>query len=273
MKKITGLFILLIIISVVVGISTVMAQTSSPSPTPSPTPTTSPSPTQLPTPPVNTYWFQNGAYPTTAYAGTSDTYISKSAATTNYGSAAAVTASGGTSIKHGLVKWNISSIPSSCKVKSASVTFNITDSATSGYYVYAMNRNWVETQANWNQYASGLAWQTPGGTGTSDKGGTGLMVISGSGQKKIAFNSPGGTGFIQNAITNKIPVNILIIYDTNTDSIGFGSKNVTTVSQRPKLEIVCDIRYMNGDANRDQQLDISDVIAIAGLVPQVRPTP
>lgn len=270
MKKQYSLYICISIFALVcaVSFSYVFAQTAS-SPTPSPTPTSSPAPK----PPANTYWFQNGVYPSTAYAGTADTYISKSAPTINYGSAATVVISGpSTAPKRGLLRFDISLIPSSCKVKSASLVLNIIDSAQNGYWIYEMKRNWSETQATWNQYATGLNWQTAGAGGANDRGTVGFGTLFGSGVKTTVINA----SYIQQAITAKAPVNFFILFDQYTDSLGFSSKNAITATQRPKLEIVCEgsyeVSYMKGDANRDGKVDISDIITIAGLLQQVRPT-
>ena len=273
MKKRYSLYVLLSIFTVVciAGFSYVVFAATTPSPTPTSLPTSSPSSTPSPTlkPPVNTYWFQNGMFPSTAYVGTSDTYISKSAPTINYGSAGTVTISGpSTAPKRGLLRFDISAVPLSCKVKSAALVLNITDSAQNGYWIYEMKRNWSETQATWNQYATGLNWQTAGAGGANDRGTVGFGTLFGSGLKTTVINA----NYIQQAITAKIPVNFFILFDQYTDSLGFSSKNATTASQRPKLEIVCEVSYMKGDANRDQKLDISDIITIANLLQQVRPT-
>lgn len=276
MRKITGFFVLLVIISVVIGISAVMAQTSSPSPTPTPSISPTPTPTPLPQPLMGTYWFQNGQYPTTAYAGTSDTYIYKTSPTLNYGTSAIVSAGGPAgSERHGLLKFDISPAPSTCKVTSVKVSLNVTDGSIIGYYVYAINKNWSESSANWNQYSTGNLWQTAGANGSGDVGGVVLAVIPGTtGFKTTAFNAA-GISYIQKLVSKTVINNGFVIkYDATSDTLGFSSKNSSVASQRPKLEIVCaPVLYMLGDPNLDGKINIADIVAIAQSQPQLRPTP
>ena len=51
--------------------------------------------------------------------------------------------------KSGLLKWDLSVIPSGSKVTSASVAVNVTNSSPETYEAYALKRTWAEAAASW----------------------------------------------------------------------------------------------------------------------------
>lgn len=64
-----------------------------------------------------------------------------------------------------LVKFDFSSIPPGSKVVSAILEeylFQNLAANARDFHVYRALKNWLETQATWNQYATGLAWTTAG---------------------------------------------------------------------------------------------------------------
>src|SRR5690606_2583678 len=118
--------------------------------------------------------FQQGMLPDTSYAGAADTMIRAKYDNNNYGTEAVCEAAGDEFnglAKEVLLRWNLIDIPAGSTIYGAEVTLNITDDTTDdGYYAYPVLRDWVESQATWNQAASGSSWQLPGAFGALDRG-------------------------------------------------------------------------------------------------------
>ncbi len=95
--------------------------------------------------------YQQGVYPTAAYAGTIDSWISGSAANvnTNLNSTGFVRFDGVNSTNNedrGMIRWDLSGLPAGGLVTSASITVNVSnDSVGQQYSLYALKRNWVES--------------------------------------------------------------------------------------------------------------------------------
>lgn len=195
-------------------------------------------------PPSNTKTFQNSVYPSSTYAGTTDTYISQNAPTTNYGSAATLLVDGdepSTSSKDvsSILKWNVSAIPAGSTVTSASISLNVVDPSTDTYELYEMKRNWSESSATWNQYATGSNWATAGANGSLDRGTTvlGTITASANGAYTINLNSS-GIARVQSWINNPAANYGMILMDgANANGLDFSSSEAATASQRPKLTI------------------------------------
>ncbi|HCS40401.1 MAG TPA: hypothetical protein DIW44_12560 [Anaerolineaceae bacterium] len=81
------------------------------------------------------------------------------------------TGNDGGNIGRGLIKFDLSSILHGAIVKSAVLTLTSVY-VWAGYSgvlkIYRLKRPWVEAEATWNVYASGLNWQTAGGFGVND---------------------------------------------------------------------------------------------------------
>lgn len=86
----------------------------------------------------------------------------------------------------------ISSLPSSISVSAATVYGYLTNSTSpsSESHVFTSRRclrDWVEAEATWNNYATGSAWGTAGGTGAADRSST----ITTTSEAIPAINAPG----------------------------------------------------------------------------------
>jgi hypothetical protein len=186
--------------------------------------------------------FQNGAAPTSAYAGNIDTHLSQNNATTNYGTAATLLVDGddpGGLDKRALLKWDVSVIPAGKTVTAASITVHVTDASTQTYQLYQLKRTWTESGATWNAYASGTAWQTAGADGANDRGTTVLGTVTGSatGNQTIALNAAGIAlvqGWVDGTSANQ---GILVMNASNTNGLDFRSSETGTASQRPRLTV------------------------------------
>jgi hypothetical protein len=196
------------------------------------------------TTPTITRSFQNGVAPATTYAGNLDTTISQHAPTTNFASAATILVDGDDPGNSGhdlstLTKWDVASIPAGSTIRSAQIKLNVVNVSSLTYEVYEMKRAWVESQATWNQYATGAAWQTPGGLGTGDRGSTALATLTGStlGVHTMTLNAA-GLALLQGWVNTPANNRGLVISDgSNWDGADFSSSEATTASLRPQLTV------------------------------------
>ena len=108
-------------------------------------------------------------------ASANDTWIRSSAATTNYGTNVYLRigeSNVATDVDRVLIKFDFSSIPtgSNASASALSLTIDADESDnTRTVDVFRVKRLWVETEATWNNYSTGNAWQTAGGAGANDR--------------------------------------------------------------------------------------------------------
>jgi hypothetical protein len=182
--------------------------------------------------------FQNGLFPNISYAGTLDTRIASGSANTNYGNATTLDIDGSPDVA-GLVKWDISAIPTGSIVVSAAIELNVTNSSSHSYELYALHRAWDELSATWQQFASGQAWTGPGANGSGDHGTAALGVLgpASKGIYRIALNDA-GLAAVQGWINDPAANYGFIFKDyTTSDGVDFSTSEASTASQRPKLLI------------------------------------
>lgn len=110
-----------------------------------------------------------------------DTFIASGGlATKNYGGNPSLIVGHmtGQGIRHILLKFDLSSIPSGAVVTAATLSLWLNQPgdwrAANDRTLNARRllRNWVEAEATWNQYSSGNNWQTAGGEGANDRNAT-----------------------------------------------------------------------------------------------------
>ncbi len=192
--------------------------------------------------------FQNGVSPSSAYAGVTDTTIRESTPTTNEGAAASIAADfddpAGTR-KHtaGLLRFDIRSIPAGSKVKSVSLTVNVTNRTSgSGYSLYPLSRAWTESQTTWRATSSSASWAVAGASASSDRGSTAIASLTPTavGKATITFNAAGLEAVQQ--WVNDSAKNFGFIVDTvdNADGLAFDSSNAASATNRPRLVVSYD---------------------------------
>ncbi|MDH3281030.1 MAG: DNRLRE domain-containing protein, partial [Gammaproteobacteria bacterium] len=187
--------------------------------------------------------FQDGVFPSSGYVGTRDTYISENSPNSNFGSAGVLVADGndpGGSQQDlsSLMAWDVSAVPSDATVQSASITINATNSG-GVYRLFEALRPWMENEATWNAYASGLGWQLPGAEGAGDRGSVvlGDISTSGTGIHTVDLN-PDGVAVVQGWVDGTIPNRGLVLADSSsTNGLDFTSREGSTPSSRPMLSI------------------------------------
>ncbi len=181
-------------------------------------------------------------------AAMSDTYMSSSAPTTNNGTNT-VFAVGenntASSVARGLLQFDLSGLPNDLTVVSATVSLWVSadhsdNARVMSAYAIQAGRNWVETQATWNNYKTSVAWGTAGGGNTTnDIVGTAIGTVS------VANNLTAGTqvdiildpGAVQSMRWQDYFGFELQMATENNDRYDFVSSDNATSGQRPKIVI------------------------------------
>lgn len=182
--------------------------------------------------------FQNGLFPSVAYAGSVDTKIAAKKATTNYGNDAKMTIDGNPD-EAGLFKWNVSAIPVGSTVQSVAIEFNVTASSKDSYEVYALQRAWDELSATWQRYAIGQNWSTAGANNAADASAAvlGQLSATSKGTYRINLNAA-GVAAVQAWINDPSKNYGIIIKDyAVAKAVEIATSEASTASQRPKLII------------------------------------
>lgn len=119
-----------------------------------------------------------------------DTELDSFAPTVNYGTATTVRLYG--SVSHrGLIKFDLSSIPTGAAVLSATLSLNFSTVDVAGTInAYRVYRAWTEAGATWNKYDGTNNWGTAGcDNTTSDRSAVSMgSVITGLGWKSISLD-------------------------------------------------------------------------------------
>jgi hypothetical protein len=185
--------------------------------------------------------FQDGTSPAGSYNGTRDTELRQGSATTNYGTDTNLEIDGddGGSDIWVMLRWDVSQIPTDANLLGASISVNVSNTTDGSYELYEMKRDWVENEATWQEYRAGQAWQTAGGQGASDRGSEplGTLSFSSTGVQTTSLNAAGMT-LLRDWISGAKPNYGFLVGNTSTtNGMDFGSREVTSASDRPKLSI------------------------------------
>jgi len=194
--------------------------------------------------PTMTMAFQDGLAPDANYNGTMDSYIREATATTNYGAATTIQVDGDEPSGSGtdmniVIGWDISGIPATATVESASITLN-TLNVGGPYGCYGLSRAWTQAEVTWNEASSGIAWESPGAGGLSDRGSLSLCVLNADFIGPITINlNVDGLALVQSWVDGSVDNNGIIITDSATaNGADFDSSESSNAMKRPKLEIV-----------------------------------
>ncbi len=178
---------------------------------------------------VVTGQFQDGLWPTPAYAGTSDTCVSGAEPLRVFGAADTLEADGdeveGKKI-YALLKWDLSEIPASSSVRSVSITLHVTGTSQgAGYHLYEVKRPWVEAEAVWAGFP-GVA-RSPVGTVAPREKGTVAILLTQAGEAVVQ-------SWIRNPSANH---GFVIANDSNDDGFRFSARESSAPERRPRLTI------------------------------------
>src|SRR5262249_10456759 len=148
------------------------------------------------------------------------------------------------------LRWDIAAIPAGSAVQSAAIVINVTDATAGRYELYEARRAWVESQATWNQFAAGSAWQDVGAYGANDRGATlvGTLTAASTGAVTIALNSAGVALVQQWVDTPSTNRGLLVTNFDVSDRVDFRSREDATPSLRPRLDVTYASPGTGGDA-------------------------
>lgn len=174
------------------------------------------------------------------YSGMTDTTIRSDATKTNYGNTTALLADGSPDYSI-LMRWDLTSIPTTKIASNASLTINVVDPTSHVYELYALKRSWTESNATWTNASpgNGNKWQAAGASGANDRETTPMATLSAAASGSLTITlTPHGLSKVNAWIANPSTNFGFIIQDyTTTDGIDLTSSEGTTVSQRPVLTI------------------------------------
>jgi hypothetical protein len=184
--------------------------------------------------------FQNGVYPTAAYAGSADTGVDSYNPGSNY--------SGNTTFNIGywltwlesaryLVKYDLSTmVPNNAIVTKAYLTITVgAATGSNSFLVYQLGTAFVPANATWANSDTGTPWTTAGGDyGAAKSDG---LVISAAGVYTFTLNS----AMVQSWISNP-SANYGIILKASNETTGSNHVNMSfdsapTLANRPMLTV------------------------------------
>jgi len=177
----------------------------------------------------------------------------------NYGSETSIGVDGSPDVA-ALLFWDVASIPIGSIVQSVDITVNITNTSNATYEIYDLKRAWVESEATWNEYASGQNWQVGGADGPEDRGTTAFGAIVGSSTGTIISSlNAAGVAKVQSWVNNQSPNNGFIVQDyiNHSNGLSFSSREAASVSERPKLTVT----YVSSS---EPLISIDDVVVNEG---------
>ena len=152
---------------------------------------------------------------------------------------------GGPGVGRSLIKFDLSSIPSSAVVSSATLTLTPVGDYSSNartLSVYRCLRAWTEAGATWNKYDGTNAWGTAGADNTtSDRESTAIGTYnqSASGTLNVGKDISLDVTKIQEMIRGLFTNNgfVLRVATENNDAYQWASSDHATAAYRPKLVI------------------------------------
>ena len=217
------------------------------------------------TPLIYTMTFQNGVLPTPAYDGAHDAYLDESKPDLNRGFTSNVWVEGddppGTGLDRSLLmRWDLSAMPAGAVVRQVYFDVNVTNSTRDMFPFYALNRDWSEGEATWNQAATGEPWAVAGAQGAADRGGEvlGRAVANATGLKRLMLDEA-GVRLVQDWLDGTVPNHGLILADSLLqNSLIFSSSNNFTVPNRPQMTIEYTLPVDPTDTDADGVPDALD---------------
>jgi hypothetical protein len=187
-------------------------------------------------PSILTVSFQDGV---DGYLNTRDSKLMSAKPTTNFGSRNRLSMDGDPDAS-ALIYWDITSIPIGSSIQSVDITFNVSGRSNDDYEIYKMQRPWVESETNWNEFATGQSWQVPGGDGSVDRGSAALGFISATvnGIYTTSLNAS-GIAMVQSWVDNPGSNHGIIVLDyiNASDGLDLSSRETKTVANRPNLTV------------------------------------
>jgi hypothetical protein len=165
-------------------------------------------PTSTPTP---------GTGGTFTFSPVADTYVSQASATSSYGGASSFSVvDGSTSAKQAFIRFVVSGLPAGALVQSAKLRLYVTnDSSSGGVFTSITNSTWAES----------ITWGNRPAIDGPQRAALGAVAIDTRVEIDLT-GAIGGNGTYSFAIT---------LPSTNTNTLGYASKEASTIGNRPQL--------------------------------------
>lgn len=183
--------------------------------------------------------FQNNVSPAASYVGTRDTKLMSDAPASTFGNDPILEMDGSPEYR-ALIAWDLSAIPVSATVLGAEVIVDVTNISEDRYALYAMNRSWSESQANWQRASNGNAWTTAGLTSSQDRS---LVELAGAtpsslGELSLPLNAS-GIARVQDWVNNPGSNHGFVIEAAGEayDGMDVASSESSSENDRPRLVV------------------------------------
>lgn len=185
--------------------------------------------------PMTTTTFQDGV---SSYSGTFDASLLSGSPDVAQGAEIDLEVDG-SSAKHTLIGWDISTVPSTAIIETASIHLTVFDVSTGNFGCNAMIRNWVENDVTWNNADTNTSWQTAGATGASDRKAEVLCGFGANSTGGLVIDlNAAGIAQVQRWVDGTDPnYGLMLGNPTNSDGFDAYSSEYGTPASRPKFEI------------------------------------
>jgi PKD repeat protein len=186
-----------------------------------------------------TVQFRDGVSPSPSYSGTVDTKLRSDEPQTAFGGAPILEADGLPSYRV-LLGWDLSQIPSTAVIQSATVSLNVTDVSSDTYGLFALNRSWSESEATWLRADGTSSWDQDGASGSDqDNIVLGSFSPGSLGQLSVPLNA---TGIAAVQEWTRYPSTnfgfVLGNVSGGADGVDIASRESSPASSRPGLTVV-----------------------------------
>jgi hypothetical protein len=170
------------------------------------------------------------------YSGTSDARIDGVTPTTNLGGDAVCAIKGGNQPRSCLLRWDLSSLPSTARILGACVELTIDDPSVRSFDAFELERAWSETDTTWNSASSESSWDRPGAQARTDRGRNVVAQIPQHSAGSITI--PLAVPLVQKWVTTPAENNGVVFANAAAhDGIWLSSSESTLRSDRPALRV------------------------------------
>ncbi len=171
-----------------------------------------------------------------------DAYIDKANATTNFGSTVSIKTrpANANSLKYGLVRFDVSSIPSGAIIQSGLLGLTVETRRDKNHFdqVHVMTSDWAESGVTWNKRNGSTAWAGGGAFSSADYDAAVLGTVVPKVDERLVTATV--TSAVDDWINGALPNNGFVLVSTGTDAgdAAYHSRESATVTKRPFLRVV-----------------------------------
>ncbi len=187
--------------------------------------------------------FRNGALPTAAYLGCTDTVIAE---TTDAGTSMDVAGEEAPRPAVSVLQFVLNEIPDAGMLSSARLVLQVKAGSHGKLEVRPLRRAVNLDEATWERASAAESWGNPGATSNSDRAdAVGNATFSAAGELAVGLDANGLAELERSRADPSGGHGFLLVAGASTDSLSFGSPT-GAVSERPALQVVFEERATNG---------------------------